>query len=97
MLEYVLSATGIGWITNKRKNAEHHASSYNWSAYNRQALDLLRQVTPHLQSYKKQRAQLILDRYLEVAPRNGKYTDALLAEKQQFEDQLLAIKASSDT
>ena len=82
MLEFVLNATGIGWITNKRKNAEHHAASFNWTTHNRQALDLLRQVTPHLQSYKKRRAQLILDRYLKVTPRNGKYTEALLAEKQ---------------
>lgn len=56
----------------------------------------LRQVTPHLQSYKKRRAQLILDHYLEVTPRNGKYTPALLAEKEQFESRVMAINASSD-
>jgi spermidine/putrescine-binding protein len=96
MLEFVLERTGVGWITNKRKNAKHHASSYNWSVYNRQALDLLRQVAPHLKSYKKHRAQLILENYLNVTPRNGKYTEVLLAKKQSFEDKVLAINASSN-
>ena len=95
LLEYVLKRTGVGFITNKRKSAKHHAPSYNWAAYNRQALAVLKQVLPHLRSYKRKRTNMILKTYLEVTPRNGKYTKELLDEKRDFEARVLAIKPTA--
>jgi len=60
LLEFVLSATGVGKITNKQASKSHHAHSYAYAVYNRQALSLLEQTLPYLKSYKHDRADLIL-------------------------------------
>ena len=51
---------------------------------NRQALDLLSQITPYLKTYKKERAELILKDYVRVTLRNGKYNDNLKIEREKF-------------
>ena len=95
LLQFVLSATGVGKITNKRASKSHHAHSYAYAVYNRQALSLLEQTLPYLKSYKHDRAALILKDYLAVTPRNGKYTAEILARKKVFEQTVLSIKANS--
>lgn len=95
LLEFVLSATGVGKITNKATSKSHHSHSYTYAVYNRQALALLDRITPHLKSYKCTRAELILRDYLAVTPRNGKYTEEILARKGVFEETVLSIKAAS--
>jgi len=94
LLEFVLSATGVGKITNKQASKSHHAHSFAYAVYNRQALSLLEQILPHLKSYKHDRAALILKDYLTLTPRNGKYTRETLARKKTFERTVLAIKAN---
>ena len=95
MLDFVLSVTGVGKITNKQASKSHHAHSYTYAVYNRQALALLEQTLPFLKSYKRDRAALILEDYLTVTPRNGKYTAEILARKKAFEQAVLAIKANN--
>lgn len=63
--------------------------------WNRQALRLLEQIEPFLRSYKRDRARLVLCDYVPLTPRNGKYTADVLAQRQQFENTLLALRASS--
>lgn len=94
LLEFVLNATGTGKITTKRTTRRNHSPSFTYAVYNRQALALLDQVQPHLKSYKFRRAEIILAEYLEVTPRNGKYTSELSAKKKNFEDRVLGIKAN---
>ena len=94
LLDFVLVATGVGKITNKRKSKSHHSPSFVYSLYNRQALALLEQILAHLKSYKRDRAAFILQGYLTVKPRNGKYTARLLANKREFENKVLSIKAN---
>ncbi len=91
LLEWVLHSTRVGKITSKRSSAAHHAPGLTYAVANRQALALLAQVTPLLKSYKAERARLILDDYVRLTPRNGKYDDALLAERADFERQFAAI------
>jgi hypothetical protein len=91
LLDFVLAAVGAGKITRKRAVAGHHRLSFCYSITSRQALELLRQVTPHLLSYKRLRAELALSTYLAVTARNGKYTKELRARRQTFERELLAI------
>ena len=91
LLEYVLSVTGVGKITNKSTSKSHHSHSYAYAVYNRQALSLLVAVAPYLKSYKRGRTRLILSDYLAVTPRNGKYTDEILARKKAFEESVLSI------
>lgn len=95
LLEYVLSVTGVGKITNKTVSKSHHSHSYAYAVYNRQALALLEGIFQYLKSYKRKRAELILLDYLAVTPRNGKYTDEILARKKLFEESVLSIKANS--
>lgn len=95
MLEFVLIATGVGKITNKVTSSRRHSPSFTYAVSNRQALDLLKQVSPILKSYKKRRADLILQDYIRLTPRNGKYSANLKTERQLFEKRVLAIKANS--
>jgi hypothetical protein len=95
ILEHVLDLTGVGKITNKRRDHEHHQPSFAYAVYNRQALALLRQIYPYLRSYKRARARLILHHYVRLTPRNGRYTAAMLAERAVFERDVLETKPPS--
>jgi len=94
MLDFVKSATAVGKITTKRVAKKHHSPSFTYAVYNRQALALLDQLVLFLRSYKRERAKLILDQYLSVTPRNGKYNQELLERKRDFERKVLALKAN---
>lgn len=94
MLEFVKQSTGVGKITNKRTSKPNHSPSYTYAVYNRQALDLLREVLPWLKSYKGERAVLILQDYVRLTPRNGKYSPSLKSARKLFEKQILAIRAN---
>jgi len=53
------------------------------------------QIAPFLRSYKRVRAGLVRDRYVQLTPRNGKYTPELLAARKRFEDDVLALRANA--
>ena len=84
LLTYVRSLTGAGFVTNKKVYSQKHAPHSTYKITNRQALDLLRQVTPYMQSYKRQRAELVLAKYIALTPRNGKYSPLQLREKEKL-------------
>jgi hypothetical protein len=92
MLEFVLAATGVGKITNKARSQPHHSHSYAYAVYNRQALQILEQIHPHLLSYKSARSALAIRDYVKLTPRNGKYTARLKTEREKFELLFLGIK-----
>ncbi len=92
LLDYVLDAVGAGKITRKRTAKQHHTPSYCYAIYNRQALDLLKQILPFLKTYKLKRAQLILEEYLALTPRNGKYTAHMQQRRDEFVRSVFAIK-----
>jgi len=56
------------------------------------ALDLLRQIMGYMNSYKAIRTRLALNKYLPLTPRNGRYTIAQLAARDEFEAEFLAIR-----
>jgi hypothetical protein len=92
LLRFVLRTVGTGKITRKRTAALHHTPSYCYAVSNRQALALLRQVHRYLRTYKRTRSELLLARYVELTPRNGKYTAELEALREDFVQQVLSIK-----
>jgi hypothetical protein len=53
-------------------------------------LSLLSQVSRYLRTYKSERAQVLLEEYLRVTPRNGRYTTQQRADKQAFEARFFA-------
>jgi len=93
ILEFVRRTVGTGQITRKRTYNPRHAESYTYQISGRQALELLRQVTPFLKSYKAIRAELALRDYIRMTPRNGRYTEAMRLARIKFEAELLAIRA----
>jgi hypothetical protein len=95
LLGHVLALVGCGKITNKRTAKPNHALSMTYAVWNRQALNLLTQVEPYLQSYKRLRVQLILKHYILLTPRNGKYTAALRAQRAAFEAEVLSIRVGA--
>ncbi len=92
LLSYVLDAIGAGKITSKRTAKSHHTPSYCYAIYNRQALALLEQTLPFLKTYKLKRVQLILEKYLALTPRNGKYTTCMQQRRDEFVKSVFAIK-----
>lgn len=98
LLEFVATAAGAGKITGKRVTKSAHSPSFAYAIYNRQALDLIRQIQPYLRTYKAERCRLALDRYLSLTPRNGKYSEVLLQQRNRFETRFLACthQASSE-
>ncbi len=59
--------------------------------YRRQALAVLSQVTPYLRTYKLERARLLLEEYIALTPRNGRYTADQRARRAQFETRFFSI------
>jgi len=92
LLQFVAECTGCGKITNKCRASERHTPSFAYRLTDRQALDLLRQVQPYLRSYKATRATLALEHYLQLTPRNGRYTVGVKQARQAFEAAFLATK-----
>lgn len=92
LLQFVLHSTGVGKITNKRISQTQHKPSYTYAVYNRQALRLLQQIQPQLKSYKAARSALVLRDYVDVTPRNGKYSKELLVDRRNFERVFWEIK-----
>jgi hypothetical protein len=94
LLQFVLIQVGSGKITRKRTTSARHTPSYCYAISSRQALALLKQLLPYLQSYKRQRAAFALEHYEALTPRNGKYTTVGLERRHLFEETLLAMTAA---
>lgn len=92
ILRFLLKAIGAGKITSKRTYNDRHRPSFTYQISSRQALSLLRQIAPYMISYKVLRARLALKAYLDLTPRNGRYTEKVLAARNAFETELLAIR-----
>ena len=91
LLEFVRDTVGAGHITSKRTYSERHTPSFAYKVTNRQALDVLSQIVDRLKTYRGKRAALALEQYLAVTPRNGKYSQAALRLKDNFEREFLAL------
>ena len=91
LLQFVLDSVGAGKITNKRTYSDKHTPSYAYKITNRQALTLLEQIAQYLRSYKRGRAELALNTYISVTPRNGRYTSEQRINREEFEKTFLAI------
>ncbi len=85
---------GAGRITKKRTYSQHHTPSGEYKIENRQALELIRQMAPHLLTYKALRANLALSDYVRLTPRNGRYTQDIAQERRKFVQKFLALNPS---
>ena len=92
LLDYLLKTIGTGRITRKRTYSDKHTPSATYQVSNRQALSLLEQIQPFLLTYKQYRARLVLRDYLRLTPRNGKYTEEMLTQREKFIEAFLNTK-----
>jgi hypothetical protein len=97
LVDWAVDATGVGKITRKRTSSNKHAPGLTYSVSNRRALAVLKQVIPYLRSYKRLRARLVLEQYVALTPRNGKYTDSLSQRRAAFERTFLGTTARART
>ena len=93
LLNYVIETVGAGLITTKRTSRANHTPSFTYSISNRQSLDLLKQITPYLKSYKFGRATLVIDNYVRLTPRNGRYTSNQIEEREAFIQQFFCLSS----
>lgn len=91
LLSYVQRVVGAGRITNKRCDRAHHSASFAYTPSSRQALRLLIQIARHLRTYKAGRARLLIEEYLLVSRRNGRYPPAELSARAAFERRFFSI------
>lgn len=84
LLNWVKKLISAGQITLKRPNKKGHSISYVYRIRNRQALNLLSQISSYLKTYKRERAELVLKNYTKLTPRNGKYSPELLKQRKRF-------------
>jgi hypothetical protein len=75
-----------GAIISHKTYQPHHRKQWSWRLVRRSALAFLEKITPYIvEEEKKRRVHLILDEYLSVTPRNGKYSPVLFQRKSDFE------------
>lgn len=94
LLEWVKDIVGAGVIVSKKNyNPELHKDCYSYVLKYNAAISLLEEITPYLIiEVKVKRAKLILEKYKDLTPRNGRYTDELLEKKMRFYDEFISIK-----
>ena len=92
LLEYLLKTIGTGRITQKKTYSNKHTPSATYLISNRQALSLLEQISPYLRTYKQHRADLVLQDYLRLTPRNGKYSPEVQQQRDRFIEKFLKTK-----
>lgn len=91
LLEFVRETVGAGWITAKRTYSERHTPSFAYKITNRQALDLLSQIARYLKTYRARRAEMAIQHYVALTPRNGKYPEEVRRKRGEFEREFLAV------
>ncbi len=94
LLEWIKSITKIGSIKSKKNyNIEKYADSFTYTVKYNDAIDLLIQIEPYLIiKTKKKRAQLIIEKYKSVTPRNGKYSNEMIKAKEEFYKEFMCTK-----
>ncbi|NLK34541.1 MAG: hypothetical protein GX301_03705 [Gracilibacteraceae bacterium] len=93
LLEWVKAKSGLGSIKSKKNyNPISHKDSYTYIVRYDKAISLLKEIEPYLIiEQKKHRAQMILNEYKKLTPRNGKYSEELLKQKEEFLNRFITI------
>lgn len=94
LLDYLKETIRHGKITRKTNyNKEKHRDCYTYILEGNSAIELLKEISPYLIiESKKKRADLILRKYKALTPRNGRYTEEMLIEKELFYKEFTSYK-----
>lgn len=86
ILEYLQERCG-GSISSQSKKEVQHKDSWCWKIIRNKAIELLEQCSDYLLvPEKKYRADLIINQYKAVTPRNGRYNEERRKLKEKFEE-----------
>ncbi len=84
LLDWLRARVG-GTIIQKRTYKPQHLRSFDWKLTDRRALSFLVIVRPFLVIQRKiNRADLLLNDYLDCTPRNGRYTVEMATRKREL-------------
>jgi len=94
LLTWLKDTIGYGVIIKKKNyNPEKHKLSYSFVIKQNNAIKLLEDIYPYLIiESKRKRAEMIITQYKALTPRNGRYTDELLAKKEMFYEEFINAK-----
>jgi hypothetical protein len=94
LLEWIKNKTNVGNIISKKNyDPNKHKNSYTYIVKYRNAIKFIEYIEPYLViESKRKRAQLILNEYESVTPRNGRYSDEALKLKEEFYERFISIK-----
>ena len=94
LLAWIKDKTNMGTIKSKKNyNPKVHKNSYTYTLRYNEAISLLEIITPYLIiPQKKFRAQMIIDEYKRLTPRNGRYNEHLRKEKEEFYNKFMTIQ-----
>jgi hypothetical protein len=93
LLDWIKARTGYGNIKSKKNyNTFKHQDSFVYTVKYNDAIKLLNDIIQYLIiPQKKQRAELILSEYKNITPRNGRYSNELLLQKQVFYEKFISL------
>jgi hypothetical protein len=93
LLEWIKTKTGFGSIKSKKNyNPISHKDSYTYILRYNDTISLLKEIEPYLViEQKKLRAQMILNEYKKLTPRNGRYSEELLRQKEEFHNRFISV------
>lgn len=94
LLEWIKLKTNMGVIKDKKNyNSVKYKDSYTYIVKHNEAIELIEELLPYLIiESKKKRANLVLDKYKKVTPRNGRYSPEMLELKNAFYREFMALK-----
>ncbi|MGL5379999.1 LAGLIDADG family homing endonuclease [Clostridium sp.] len=94
LLNWLKEKIGGGKIIRKKNyNPDKHSDCYSYFLKYNEAINLIQEIYPYLIiESKKRRANLILEKYKAVTPRNGRYSEELLKAKNKFYEDFISIK-----
>lgn len=94
LLNWIKDTVGKGAIKKKKNyDINKHRDCYSYILRRNDAINFLEDIYPYLLiNSKKRRAQLILEKYKALTPRNGSYSAELLKLKKEFYNEFMALK-----
>lgn len=94
LLEWIKQVASIGVIKGKKNyNKNKHKNSFSYIVKYNDAINLLELIYPYLIiNSKKVRANMIMNEYKNLTPRNGRYSDELLERKLDFYNRFIDVK-----
>lgn len=92
ILEYLKNLLG-GSISKKNENNPNYKQAWIWKIGTNTTIELLEEIKDYLLVPEKiYRANLVVNEYKKVTPRNGKYSEEKLKAKLDFEKRFFESK-----